>query len=170
MRKTSVFMKRAIVLAVFLLAGASAVFAASGDTLTIGGSVPLTLDLTVTPSGTQDNITLVGAVAPSTATIASIAINTNASAGWELWVFSANAGAAGTWLINADGDQIDYTMHYTNTGGGATAAITDSGLKVGEEAAPNAAESGDLVITYDQATDYPAGYYSDVLTITLRAK
>ena len=170
MINTSVRTARNLLLAVFLLAGATAAFAASGDTLTIGGSVPLTLDLTVTPSGTQDNITLVGAAAGSTADIADIDINTNSSGGWELWVFSANAGALGTGLLNADGDQIDYTIAYGGTGGAATMAVTDSGLKVGEEAAPNAAETGTLTITYDQANNYAAGYYSDLLTVTLRAK
>jgi hypothetical protein len=164
------FLKMTVLAAVFLLTGVPAVFAASGDTLTIGGSVPSTLDLTVTPSGTQDNITLTGTTVGATATIASIAINTNASAGWELWVFAANTDGVDTYLTNADGDQIVYTIEYSGTGGAATASVPTGGVKVGEEGAPNAAETGDLIVTYDQSNSSAAGYYSDLLTVTLRAK
>jgi len=165
-----IFIKTAVLAAVFLLAGVGAVFAASGDTLTIGGSVPLTLDLTVTPSGDQDNITLEGAGIGETWTVASIVIDTNASAGWELWVFAANTDGSDTYLTNADGDQIIYTIAYDGTGGGASASVPTAGVKVGEEGAPNSAETGDLIVTYDQSNAYAAGYYSDLLTITLRAK
>ncbi len=164
------------VLILSLLAVTSGIaFAANGDTLNIGGQVPLTLDLTVTADASADNLTLVGTTSGFNPTIAAISITTNNNAGWELWVFSTNADGSGTSMNNGDAtpSEIAYTIEYSGTGGGASAAITTAGLKVGENTAtaPVATpETGDLSITYDQSQTYPAGYYSDQLTIVLRAK
>ncbi|MBU8913877.1 MAG: hypothetical protein KOO61_07630, partial [Spirochaetales bacterium] len=81
----------AIIAGLILVSGAA--FAANGDTLNIGGQVPLILTLTVTADAAADNLTLVtaGVDAPVTAAIATINISTNNTGGWELWVFSANS-------------------------------------------------------------------------------
>jgi hypothetical protein len=166
-------MKRAagILLIAILIAGlGGSVFAANGDTLNIGGVVPLSLDLTVTADPSADNLPLVGVSGPTTEPIATIDISTNNHLGWELWVFSANAGVAGTSMNNADGNSIGYTINYQGLGTLGATALTDSGLKVGE-AGTNATETGQVLeITYNQEPDHPAGYYSDQLTVVLRAK
>lgn len=148
-------------------------FAANGDTLNIGGQVPLVLTLTVTADAAADNLTLTtgGANTGVTAAIATIDVTTNNSAGWELWVFSSNADATDTGMINADGNEIGYTISYAGAGGSLTPAnITSSGLMVGEDTS-NSTQSGQaLSVTYTQSASHPAGYYSDQLSIVLRAK
>lgn len=166
--------KKVIIILIIFLSIFGVIYGATGDTLTIGGSVPLILELTVTPDPNADDLTLVGAAGPATATIATIGIITNSSAGWELWVQSTNATTYAS-LINADGDEIPYTLEYSSTAGtGATVNagtdITSDGILLGEDTTVSTVEAGDLDITYAQAPDYPAGYYSDLLTITIRAK
>ncbi len=142
-------------------------FASNGDTLNIGGVVPLQLDLVVDPSAySPDDLVLVaGATTSVTPTIADIDIATNNTAGWELWVMSSNNAS----LLNDDNDAVAYTLTYGGTGG-TTSAPTTTGVKLGE-AASDVDETGQLlIINYDQEPDYPAGYYTDQLTIILRAK
>lgn len=163
---------RALVIGAVLILVAGAAFAANGDTLNIGGQVPLTLTLTVTADAAADNLTLItaGADTAVTAAIATIDISTNNTAGWELWVFSANSDATNTGLVNADSDKIGYTISYAGTGGVTTTDITSSGLKVGEDAANGTQTTQALSVTYTQSASHAAGYYSDQLSIVLRAK
>ncbi len=168
-------MKKGIIV---ILAAVTALplFASNGDTLNIGGVVPLILNLTVTPAANYDNLDLVDAAAGSvTATLAGIVIATNNSAGWELWITSTNADGGSCALINDDGDEVTYTLAYTGTGGAATTAVVaTTGTMYGEAISTDTAEryddTGNLTITYTQGADYPSGYYSDQLTIVLRAK
>lgn len=164
-------MIRIAVVAVLLFAAVGA-FAQNGDTLNIGGQVPLTLDLTVTADANADNLTLLagGTDATTTAPIATIDITTNNTAGWELWLFSANADGVNAGIENADGDRITYTVTYAGAGGVATTNLTSAGLAVGESAA-NVDQAAQLLsITYLQSDAHNAGYYSDQLAIVLRAK
>ncbi len=143
-------------------------FASNGDTLNIGGVVPLQLDLTVDPVPySPDDLTLVAGVTTAVTAlgIADIGIATNNTAGWELWVMSANAGS----LLNDDGDNVDYTLTYDGSGGVTAAVPIVAGTKLGE-AGTDVDESALLSINYSQEPDYPAGYYTDQLTIILRAK
>jgi len=168
MKRTATLLLTLILLAV----GAGTVWASNGDTLNIGGQVPLVLTLTVVADANADNLTLIttGVDVAATATIASIDITTNNSAGWELWVFSANADATDTGMINADGDEIEYSINYSGLGTPGVTDIDSDGVLVGEDAA-NAAQTGEtLTIGYTQSESYPAGYYSDQLSIVLRAK
>ena len=152
-------------------------FASNGDTLNIGGVVPLQLDLAVAPDANCDNLDLVDAAGPTAVTpiIAGITITTNNSAGWELWIYSNNADAGSCALINDDGDEFAYTLNYTGTGGGAAAAVTAAtGTMYGEALSTDLLtrydDTGNIVINYNQEADKPAGYYTDKLTIVLRAK
>ena len=163
---------RLSILVLVLVAGAGLAFGANGDTLNIGGQVPLTLSLTVTADANADNLTLItgGADTSTTAAIATIDITTNNTAGWELWVFSANSDATDTGIINADGDEIVYDVTYAGAGGVTNGDITTSGLKVGEDASNATQTAQPLSITYTQSANHAAGYYSDQLSIVLRAK
>lgn len=173
-------LRKSIVLLVILLMSLTPVFAATGDTLIIGGAVPLILTLVVTPDAGADDLTLRAAAATVTPTVGTVEIEANNSAGWELWVHSTNADATNAMMLNADGDPIAYLIEYDKTLGQGTgvatnvgAELTSAGLKIGEDTAITAEgtpEQGALVLTYDTAFTYPAGYYSDLLTITLRAK
>lgn len=160
---------RHLCLLVLLVAVAVAGFGSNGETINIGGVVPLNLQLAVTPHVLADNLTLVGTNDPHTQEISGIVIATNNSAGWELWVFSANAAGANTSLINSDADEIAYTITYSGAGGVATTDIPAIGLKIGEEGDATG-DTGAISITYAQTESYPAGYYSDQLAIVLRAK
>lgn len=164
--------RRMLALAAALLLVATTGFAANGDTINIGGQVPLSLELTVTADTNADNLTLItaGADTSVTAAIATIDITTNNTAGWELWVFSSNADGTDTGLLNADGDEIVYTITYAGTGGVTATDITSSGLKVGEDAANGTQSAQALSVNYTQSASHAAGYYSDQLSIVLRAK
>jgi len=153
-----------------LFLAASTAFAANGETINIGGSVPLVLDLTVTPLAVADNLDLdAGDVVGFNVPIANISIATNNTAGWELWIFSVNSGT----LNNSEPtpDTIGYTLSYAGTGGVATTAPTTAGLLFGQSSPPTVDDTTEeLSITYNQSTTYAAGYYSDQLTLVLRAK
>ncbi|MDC7226724.1 MAG: hypothetical protein PQJ61_08160 [Spirochaetales bacterium] len=164
--KANLLKKSIIVLVLLLVAGTS--FAASGETIVIGGAVPLILDLTVDPNDLADNLDLSSVSATGqTFEIADIDISTNNAVGWELWIVSEN----GSTLNNADGQTIAYTLEYTGLGTSGTPVATNSttGVKYGEAAA-DTSDSATLEITYDQDATYNAGYYSDQLSLLLRAK
>lgn len=145
----------------------------NGQTLNIGGFVPLVLELGLTPDAVAQNLPLVGTTANFTQEIAAITIDTNNTAGWQLWVFSENAAD----LINSDGDTISYTIRFTGSGGVATPVTipATTGLQVGEATealdatGENLSDSGDLIIQYNQSETFRAGYYSDQLAVVLRA-
>jgi len=164
--KRNLLKKSIILLVLILLAGTA--FASSGDTINIGGVVPLILDLTVAPTAISDNLTLAGAATITALNIADITVTTNNSAGWELWIYSENDSN----LLNADGDNVVYTLTYS----GATGALpdgTDSPLSTGVQFGEEGDASGDIAelgINYTQTTGFPAGYYADQLTLVLRAK
>lgn len=160
------------VVAVLFLAPALA-FGANGDTINIGGSVPLVLSLTLTPDPNADNLTLHAPAAPATATIATIDVTTNNTGGWELYAYSATADAGTTSVLeNADGNEIGYTVTFTSDGGAnlTDTAIPNGGQMLTEYATNETEAASPLVINYPQAQNYSAGYYSDQLTIVLRAK
>ena len=165
--------RRLISMLVLVVVVAAFGFASNGDTINIGGMVPLILQLTVDPDPDADNLPMVAAAGPTTERIAGIEIVTNNTAGWELWVFPVNiVGAAGSELINADGDAIAYSILYTGTGGGGM-GLDGDGLMLGEAGPLDGTEdpeAGDLQITYEQSNAHRAGYYSDQLAIVLRAK
>lgn len=160
------------VVAVLFLAPALA-FGANGDTINIGGSVPLVLSLTVTPDADADNLTLHAPAANTTVSIATIDVTTNNTGGWELYAYSATADAGtASVLANADGDDIGYSVTFTSDGGAGVTdtAIPNGGQLLAEYASNETEVDSPLEITYAQAENYEAGYYSDQLTIVLRAK
>lgn len=166
-------MLRTMAVAAVLFLAPALAFGANGDTINIGGSVPLVLSLTVTPDANADNLTLHAPAANTTAGIATIDVSTNNTGGWELYAYSATADAGTTSVLeNSDGDTIGYTVTFTSDGG---AGVTDTAIGTGglllAEYTTNETEVGSpLEILYPQAENYPAGYYSDQLTIVLRAK
>ena len=162
------------IVAILVLTAMPLVAQNNGQTLNIGGFVPLVLDLGLTPDAVAQNLPLVGTTANFTQEIAAITIDTNNTAGWQLWVFSENAAD----LINSDGDTISYTIRFTGSGGVATPETipATTGLQVGEATealdatGENLGDSGDLIIQYDQSENFRAGYYSDQLAVVLRAR
>jgi hypothetical protein len=151
------------------------VFASNGDTLNIGGVVPLILNLTVTPTDPYDNLDLMSdPAADVNVQIADITIETNNSAGWELWITSNNSDDGNQALVSGDGDTIAYSLTYSGTNGLSDQAVTaTTGNMFGYTESGDANvydEASTLTINYQQGVDYPAGYYSDQLTIVLRAK
>ena len=164
--------QRLLSVLVLLVVVATLGFASNGDTINIGGLVPLRLELTVVVDGSEVNLDLTGGTVAFSPTIADITISTNSSAGWGLWVFAVNAVGTDTAMINADLDAIPYTISYSD---GAANGVTGASIPVttGVEIAnrdDDVGSTGQLSITYTQNPDYPAGYYSDQLAIVLRAK
>lgn len=159
------------VIGVLFLAPAIA-FGANGDTLNIGGIVPLVLTLTVTPDTNADNLTLHADPGDTpTVEIARIDVSTNNSAGWELYAYSANAEAGTTSvLMNADTDEIGYDVTFDSLDAEAGGPILTGGLLLKQVTDRTPETDSPLQITYAQAPDHPAGYFSDQLTIVLRAK
>ena len=159
--------KSLTVLVLFLVAGT--VFASNGETLNIGGTVPLTLTLNVTKEADLDKLALNTSNSVTIVDVASITVASNASAGWELYIYSANGGK----MLNADADEIAYTLTYATTESTAAAADTTpttAGVVFASETDTSGDTTGDLNIKYTQSTAYPAGYYSDQLTMVLRAQ
>jgi hypothetical protein len=115
-----------------------------------------------------DKLSLNTSNSSTTVDVAAIEITSNASAGWELYIYSANDGK----MINADNDEIDYTLTYATVEATGNAAATplSAGVVFASEADTSGDSVGDLNITYTQSTGYPAGYYSDQLTMVLRAQ
>ena len=166
--KVKLLRKSIAVMVLLLVAGT--VFAANGETINIGGTVPLILTLTVSPEATADNLplTTTGADASTTEDLADITIATNNTSGWELWIFSVNGGT----LNNSEPtpDTIGYTLTYAGTNGVATTAPLTAGVRFGQNTAATGDSAQSLDIVYNQSATYPAGYYSDQLTLVLRAK
>lgn len=168
--------KKAILVLIVFLSLTGMVFGGSGDSMSIGGVVPLVLELTLDPTSyNADDLDLDSAdTLDVTATIADITIDTNSSAGWDLVVMSANDSS----LINQETDAIAYTAVYVRgvTGTSTAAAaqsLTAAGVVLtsdGDRTPAGTGEVGVINIVYDQSTTYAAGYYSDLLTVTLRAK
>ena len=174
-------MKKRIVLsamvALLVLTAMPVVAQQNGQTLMIGGLVPLTLDLTLTADPLAQNLPLVGTPDPAfEQSIAEIGITTNNTAGWQLFVYSTN----GSDLVSASNDRIRYTIRYTGSGGNDIGNAEEipggsTGLMIGESTGDGTnpavlSELGEsLFIQYDQ-DDHPAGYYSDQLAVVLRAR
>ncbi|MBI9101559.1 MAG: hypothetical protein JEY99_04020 [Spirochaetales bacterium] len=167
--------KKLLLLTIVLIFSIGTVTAASGDSMTIGGVVPLVLDLTLVQAGTADDLTLKTGVDTEDVVIATTTIATNSSAGWTLVVMSEN----GSNLINEETDSIAYTMSYATTSGGVSTTVATDALllSTGTDIADSDARTGEstpevanLTISYPRSLTYAAGYYSDLLTITLRAK
>ena len=175
-------MKKRIILgaivALLVMTAMPVVAQQNGQTLMIGGLVPLRLDLTLTPDADAQNLLLTvdpgDPDTPHNPTIATLEISTNNTAGWELHVYSMN----GSNLVNAFGDEIQYTIRYDGAGGtpapGDLIPAGSGGQLIGEAdngAAPNnLADDGALIISYTRSADHPAGYYSDQLAVVLRAQ
>ena len=170
-------LRKLFIFTIVLLLSLNVISAASGDSMTIGGVVPLILNLTMTQDPGADDLDLDSATGPVTGiTIASITVDTNSSAGWELVVMSENGGT----LKNAvpTDTPISYTCTYVQGASGSSTStgaqgLTTAGVILTQDTARTTAgtpEPGTLQIAYNQSTTYPAGYYSDLLTVTLRAK
>ena len=164
--KAKLLKKSLIVMVLILVAGTT--FAASGETIIIGGAVPLILDLAVVTTADTDNLDLSSTTdgVDQSVVIANITITTNNTAGWDLIAISENDAV----MTNADGDDISYSLTYGGAGTtGAATPNSTTGILLGEEADL----SGDvaaLSINYQRDTGYPAGYYSDQVALILRAK
>lgn len=166
-------MKKRIVLGALvalLVLTAMPVVAQAGRTLTIGGLVPLTLELDLAPLALAQNLPLIGSVEDFEQDIAALTITTNNTAGWELWVYSEN----GAVLRNVHDDEIEYRIRFGGAFGEPTFDIPegfgDGGLGRLIASDTTTSDTGNLIIQYTQTETFPAGYYSDQLAVVLRAQ
>lgn len=193
MKKGMIIIALALILAVGILPVAGQT-THTGHTMMIGGLVPLILNLEITQHTQAQDLPLLGEGSHEQV-IATIEISTNNSAGWELWAYSEN----GSQLRNSFFDPgpggepthannfIPYTIRYD---GGDVYSIIPEGSGFGgpgdgttEGGDPEAPFSGRIIasdvgqasdgileIIYVQSNDYRAGYYSDIISIVLRAQ
>ncbi|TVQ23802.1 MAG: hypothetical protein EA383_13325 [Spirochaetaceae bacterium] len=153
------------IVALLVLTATPLVAQNNGQTLNIGGLVPLQLTIAVTPDVDAQNLDLEG-LATLTPAIATFEVRTNNTAGWSLWVFSVNESL----LVNSTGDDISYQIAVDDgVVVPAYATIPAVGVELWDE--DDAADfDATLRIEYTQTETFPAGYYSDQLALVLRAK
>lgn len=161
-------LKKLIIILILALVATTA-FAANGETFNIGGTVPLTLSLDITLAADLDKLDLnTNNSATSVNISTALTIESNASAGWQLYAYSANDGS----MLNSDSDAFPYTLTYTTTGATGSADVTplSTGVVIANEGDQSGDTTGVLSMDYTQSTSAPAGYYSDQLTLVLRAQ
>ncbi len=163
-----------IALAVLMTVGTiGLVFAAPTATLTLQGSVPGVLDISVTPAANATSLDLT--TDQSNLTVATVTERSNQKNGYTVTLQSANAAASGgntAYFKSTDAtvsDTLNYTLSYGGTGVAFTsgvATITDTTGKTTGTGTTN-----NLNISYTGSTaNLTASTYSDTLTFTIAAK
>ncbi|WP_455382918.1 hypothetical protein [Salinispira pacifica] len=166
-------MKR-IAMLLLLTAGITAgAFAQTTGTLTLQGTVPGILSITVTPAGAASNLDLTTDV--SNLTVATVTERSNQKAGYTVTVQSANAAASGgnTAYFESTDAAVSDTLNYTLTYGGTPVSFT-SGLATVTDTTSKTLGTGttkNLNISYTGSTNFlTASTYQDTLTFTITAK
>ena len=158
----------AIAIVALLVLTAMPLVAQNGQTLNIGGLVPLILDLTITPDGIAQDLPLVGNNDDEVVVVADITISTNNSTGFELLAISQN----GLLLINANADEIGYDIAFVPEGNTPTFGVIDANDVIFSETDPtlDTPITGTIQVQFDQSENHPAGYYSDQIALVLRTQ
>ena len=159
--KTSLFVKRSVIIAVALAAVIMPTFALSSTgTLSLSGSVAAITTITVTPDANASALPV--GVATTNLKIATVVELSNSKAGYTVTLSSANGGA----LMETSGtDSQAYTLTYgsnpvTFTSG--TATLTSSSTR-----SATAAGSTNILYISFPASFLNADTYTDSLTFTI---
>ena len=159
--------------AVAMLAFAAPAFAATSGTLTLQGTVPGILEISVTPTAAASALDLTANT--TNLLVATVNERSNRKAGYTVSLQSANAAAASAnaaFLKSAAADNAD-TLGYTMSYDGVAVALAGGVAQVSDVSAKTAAGGTDkeLRISYDGAVSYlNADDYADTLTLTITAK
>lgn len=165
---------RSVVVILVLLAGtASLASAETTGTLSLQGTVPGILEITVTPEAGAGSLDL-GVDAVNVA-VATVVERSNKKAGYTVTLESFNAvagSAADAYFANTD-PAVESSLQYTISYGGNAVALSNGAAVISDVVGKtNASGSSKAVtISYNGATDFPyEGTYSDTLTFTIAAK
>ena len=162
---------KALAVSAAILLAAIPSFAATTGTLTLTGTVPAVLDISVTAQPAASTLDLSATI--SGVSVASVTERSNRKPGYTVTLHSVNAGSGTTFLFkSADVTNTD-SLAYTLTYGGSpvtlvsgSALITDATAKT-----PAAGVTKDLQISYNGAASFlNQDSYSDTLTFTITAK
>ena len=174
------------IVALLVLTAMPVVAQHTGQTLTIGGLVPLRLDLTLTPAAAAQDLPLEGPVPAEGVTVADLTISTNNSAGWDLFAYSVNGSRLLNSAAGGNRDSVDNFIDYqvafwfdgelaadqplltipVGQGDGGLARL----IARSNDSNDIVAAVGTLRVDFTPSTDFRAGYYSDQLAVVLRAR
>ena len=146
-------------------------FAATSGTLTLTGTVPAVLDITVTAQPAASSLDL--SVNQANLLVANVTERSNRKPGYTVTLQSANAGSGAAFFFKSADvlnlDMLTYTLSYGGSAVtlvGGTALITDATAKT-----PSAGVTKDLRISYSGAASFlNQDAYADTLTFTITAK
>ena len=153
-----------------LLVGGSA-FAATTASITISGSVPAILEISVTPAPAASNLPLTSSV--SDLPVATVVERSNKKAGYFVRLESANAVAAGSSVAAFGSPETPDTMPYIIKYGGNAVSFSNGVALVSDVSSKtNASGTSRLVsVSFDGANHFlDESTYGDTLTFTVIAK
>lgn len=146
-------------------------FAATTGTLTLTGTVPAVLSITVTPQPAASALDLSQTV--TNVSVASVNELSNRKPGYTVTLQSANAGSGTAFFFkSADVTNTD-TLAYTLTYGGSPVSLVSGSALITDATAKTAAAgvTKNLAISYNGAASFlNQDTYSDTLTFTITAK
>jgi|GEM_PF-752187 len=157
---------------VLMVAGSGTAFAATSGTLTLTGTVPSILEISVNAAGNTD---LDLGIDASNVKVATVVERSNKKSGYTVTLESENAVTqnADKGVFSNDDPDVSASLDYTISYGGEQVSLTDGSAiisNVSEKTAGSGA-SNEVAISYNGATDFPyEGNYSDTLTFTIAAK
>ena len=145
-----------------LLAASSALAATTGS-ITIQGSVPSTVAITVT--GTTGFNTLDLATNATNQQVASVVEQSNSATGYKVTLASANAGA----LKNGTIGSVSYTAQYNSVNVSLSTTAQTVTNTTSATAVVNVTKPLTVSFTGQAPASMMAGTYSDTLTLTIAA-
>jgi hypothetical protein len=162
---------RLLVAAVAILVSAIPAFAATTGTLTLTGTVPAVLDISVAAQPAAASLDL--SVNQANLLIANVTERSNRKPGYTVSLQSSNAGAGTSFFFkSADVLNVD-TLTYTLTYGGTPISLVAGSALITDATAKTSGTgvTKDLRISYSGAASFlNEDSYSDTLTFTITAK
>lgn len=133
------------------------------QTMTLSGTVPITIDISVTPeAGVATNLNLT--VSQSNLLVGTVYESSNSASGYKVSAKSANGGQ-----IKNGSAYITYSFTYDGVSGSFPSANTDVTVKTQSAAGLYSSVPSEFRISYTgvPSISMPPGNYSDTITFTL---
>ena len=165
---------RSVLVMVILLTGAAAwAGAETSGTLTLQGSVPGILQITVTPEAGASALDL--SLDASNVAVATVVERSNKKAGYTVTLESANAaaGSAAEAYFSHTDPAVESSLEYSITYGGTAVTLTNGAAVISDVSGKTDAlgSAKTVAVSYNGASDFPyEGTYTDILTFTIAAK
>lgn len=173
MKANSITYKKIFIMAMLIVFSAAAASAATTGTLTLQGSVPEILEISVNADPNASDLDLT--IDASNVKVATVVEKSNKTAGYTVTLESQNAAAANvdTGLLALDSTDVDYSLSYEITYGGNAVTLSNGSAVISDVSTKTAGtgNANDVAISYNGASEFPyEGSYSDTLTFTIAAK